>query len=114
MFYIGTLESRLTTRQLRSRIRSQKRRLAETRSDPGNADRALWGAWAVVTFAKVTGQSEDVQTDPETVLGDLLADLMHWSDVQKTTDDLDESIGFESALERARNHYREECAEEGE
>jgi hypothetical protein len=90
------------------------RRLNEARADPRNADRALWGALAVVSFAGVTGQSQDVQTDPETVLGDLLGDLMHWCDAQKTSGGLEESIDFESALERARNHYNEECADERE
>jgi hypothetical protein len=64
---------------------------------------------AVATFASVTGQSGDVEVDPETVLGDLLAGLMHWCDVQKTRTSLEEPISFESALERARDHYREEC-----
>jgi hypothetical protein len=63
---------------------------------------------AVLTFASVTGQSGDVEVDPETVLGDLLAGLMHWCDVQKTSASLVEPISFESALERAWNHYREE------
>ncbi|MFY9560429.1 MAG: hypothetical protein WAQ52_09365 [Terriglobales bacterium] len=88
--------------------------MAKTHADPCNADRALWGALAVVSFASVTGQSEDVQTDPETVLGDLLADLMHWCDVQKTSESRIESIDFESALERASNHYTEESIDERE
>jgi hypothetical protein len=72
----------------------------------------LRAALAVVSFANVTGQREDVRTDPETVLGDLLASLMHWCDTQKVSDSLEESIDFESALLRARNHYNEECVEE--
>jgi len=104
------MEHRLTTLKIRNRIRSVNRRLAKTNADPSNADRSLWGALAVVSFASVTGLSGDAQIDPETVLGDLLADLMHWCDVQKTNDSRAESIDFESALERARDHYSEECA----
>jgi hypothetical protein len=103
-----------TTREIRSRIRSVNRRLDKTHADPRNADRALWGELAVVTFASVTGMSADVQIDPETVLGDLLAGLMHWCDVQKTNACRIESIDFESALERARNHYNEEIVDERE
>ena len=106
--------NQLTTRMLRNRIRSVNRRLAKTDADPYNVDRALWAALAVVSFASVTGQREDVQTDPETVLGDLLAGLMHWCDVQKTSERRIEPIDFESALERARNHYAEECVDEPE
>src|SRR5580658_5138699 len=98
---------RPTTRSIRNRIRSVNRRLNKARADPRNADRALWGSLAVVSFASVTGMSTDVQVDPETVLGDLLAGLMHWCDLQKTDASLTESIGFDSALERARNHYNE-------
>ncbi|MGC2472757.1 MAG: hypothetical protein WA485_00365 [Candidatus Sulfotelmatobacter sp.] len=101
-------------RKLIDRIRRANRRLIETHADPCNADRALWGALAVTSFASVTGQSEEVAVDPETVLGDLLAGLMHWCDAQKTNDSLEESIDFESALERARNHYKEECSDERE
>jgi hypothetical protein len=100
------------TRKIMDRIRAVNRRLNETHGDPRNADRALWGELAVVTFADVTGQSKDVQIDPETVLGDLLAGLMHWCDSQKTNVSLEESIDFDSALGRARNHYSEEYEEE--
>jgi len=108
------MEDRPTTRRIRNRIRIVNRRLAKADADPRNADRALWGELAVVSFASVTGQSHDVHVDPETVLGDLLADLMHWCDVQKASDSRIESIDFESALQRARNHYDEECVDERE
>jgi hypothetical protein len=109
------MEDRATTREIRNRIRSVNRRLDKTRADPRNADRALWGALAVVSFASVTGLSGDVQIDPETVLGDLLAGLMmHWCDVQKTNDCRIEPIDFESALKRARNHYNEDLVDERE
>jgi hypothetical protein len=96
-------------RRLTERLRKKNLRLIETQADPENTDRALWGSLAVVTFASITGQSGDVGVDPETVLGDLLAGLMHWCDVQKTSTCLAESITFESALQRAQSHYREEC-----
>jgi len=108
------MEDRPTTRKIRNRIRVVNRRLAKADADPRNADRALWGELAVVSFASVTGQRPDVYIDPETVLGDLLADLMHWCDIQKTSDSRIESIDFESALKRARNHYDEECVDERE
>jgi len=101
-------------RRLTDRIRERNLRLIETHVDPSNTDRALWGSLAVVTFASVTGQTGDVEVDPETVLGDLLAGLMHWCDVQKANPGRAEPIEFESALERARNHYREERDDEGE
>jgi len=104
--------NQLTIQAITERIRAVNRRLRKIREEPCNADRALWGAFAVVNFAGVTGQSQDVQTDPETVLGDLLGDLMHWCDTQKTSGGLKESIDFEAALERARNHYKEECVDE--
>jgi hypothetical protein len=111
---VGKMKNQSATRVIRNRIRSVNRRLDKTHADPRNADRALWGALAVVSFASVTGMSADVQIDPETVLGDLLAGLMHWCDVQKTNAYRIESLDFESALERARNHYTEEYADERE
>ncbi len=106
------MEDRRTTLKIRSRIRSVNRRLAETNADPRNADRSLWAELALVSFARVSGLSEDVRVDSETVLCDLLADLMHWCNVQKTNNCLIESINFESALERARDHYSKESADE--
>ena len=96
---------------IRNRIRSVNRRLAKV-GNPRNADRSLWGGFAVVSFASVTGLRGDIEVDPETVLTDLLADLMHWCDVQKASGCMPEPIDFESALERARDHYGEERAEE--
>jgi hypothetical protein len=74
---------------------------------PQNTDRAHWAAFALMRFAETTGLGEDLQSDPQTVVTDLLADLMHWCDAQRTSG-LDEAIDFESALRRARHHYREE------
>jgi hypothetical protein len=106
------MPNKLITDWISEQIRSVNRRLSETQADPRNSDRALWGAMAVLSFAGITGQSQDVQTEPETVLSDLLGDLMHWCNVQKTSS-LEQPIDFESALERARNYYNEECADEG-
>ena len=96
--------------RIRNQIRKVSRRLSKPGEDPRNSDRVLWGALAAASFAGVTGQSEDLTIDPETILGDLLAALMHWSDAQKRNPLLEETIDFESALERARNHYHEESA----
>jgi|SRR5579862_9635651 hypothetical protein len=94
--------------RIQARVRRVNRRLDERKADPSNADRAIWGDLAVLTFAKATGQSADVRIDPETILGDLIADLMHWCDREKSNPDRVELLDFESALGRARNHYEEE------
>jgi hypothetical protein len=105
----------MTDRSAILRIKAQTRRmiqrLGETGTDPSNADRALLGALAVAHFASVTGSAHEVLSDPETVLADLLADLMHWCDVQKSNRD-QESIEFGRALERARDYYHEELSDE--
>ena len=79
---------------------------------PRNADRAQWAASALANFAAVTGLGEDLRADPETVLADLLADLMHWCDALGTNPHLEEAVDFQSALGRARGHYQEELATE--
>jgi hypothetical protein len=99
-------------RKIRAQIRQVNHRLSETGTDPSNADRALWGALAVAHFARVTGRAEDMHTDPETVLSDLLADLMHWCDVQRPNSEPLQAIGFDSALERAWDYYNEEVSDE--
>jgi hypothetical protein len=79
---------------------------------PRNSDRARWAASAVWKFTEVTSISEDLQSDPETVLADLLANLMHWCDAPQTESGPTEALDFESALKRARAHYQQENAEE--
>src|ERR1035441_3752777 len=74
----------LTRAAIRNQIGSTNRRLVKNNAAASNTDRSLRGALAVVSFADVTELNRDVQTDPETVLSDLLADLMHWCDVQNT------------------------------
>lgn len=59
-------------------------------------DRAEWAAAALRHFQCTTG------TDYEDALGDLLCDLMHWSDR--------DNFDFEAALARARMHYEAETA----
>jgi hypothetical protein len=56
-----------------------------------NDDRAKWAQAALRAFRKATG------ADEEEALGDLLSDLMHWSDRN--------NFDFEAALDRARMHY---------
>jgi hypothetical protein len=64
--------------------------------DDQNDDRASWAAVALRQFQCATG------ADYEDALGDLLCDLMHWSDRN--------NFDFELALERARGHYEAEIA----
>jgi len=82
--------------------------LLRNKKNPSNADRARWGASAMTSFGNVTGQNAELQVDPETVLADLLADLMHWCDLQRTRSSLGEPLNFETAFGRARAHYADE------
>jgi hypothetical protein len=59
-----------------------------------NDRRAAWASAVLQQFRRLTG------TDREDALGDLLCDLMHWSDRN--------NFDFELALDRARGHYRAE------
>ena len=80
---------------------------------PRNTDRSGWADIAVAKFAKATGMREDLASDLGTVLVDLLADLMHWCDSRKSHSHLvEETVDFEAALARARDHYKEEFANE--
>jgi len=63
-----------------------------------NDDRADWAEAALIEFRRITG------TDDEDALGDLLCDLMHWSDRN--------GGDFENALRLARLHYDAETAPE--
>ncbi|MCA9062663.1 MAG: hypothetical protein KDA96_06375 [Planctomycetaceae bacterium] len=62
-----------------------------------NERRSKWADAAIRVFRNVTG------TDEEDALGDLLADLMHWSDRNQ--------YDFEAALFRARDHYEAETCD---
>lgn len=98
--------------RIRAQIRRVSHRLNKTGTDPSNAYWALWGALAVALFASVTSRSDEMHVDPETVLSDLLADLMHWCDVQRPDSEPQGAIGFDAALERARDYYNEEVSDE--
>jgi hypothetical protein len=63
-----------------------------------NDDRAKWAQAALRAFRKATG------ADEEEALGDLLCDLLHWSDRG--------NFDFEAALDRARMHYEAETTGE--
>jgi hypothetical protein len=63
-----------------------------------NDSRAEWAGKAITAFQRET------TTDDEDVLGDLIADLMHWADRN--------NYDFEAALFRAQGHYRAETGGE--
>lgn len=71
-------------------------------TEPTNADRAARGGNALDTYRFSPG----METERQSALGDLLADLMHYAG--------QEDLDFESALRTAEMHYAEELAEEGE
>jgi hypothetical protein len=104
------MTGQIAIRKIRAQILRMNHRLGETGADPSNDDRALLGALAVTHFAGAT--SEDMHADLETILSDLLADLMHWCDLQRSAGEVHEPISFDSALERARDYYMEECRDE--
>lgn len=64
-----------------------------------NVKRAGWAEAAVMTFARKTGQDKSGD-DMETILADLLADVMHLVAREK--------LKFDDVLVRAKAHYREE------
>lgn len=64
--------------------------------DGMNDNRAAWAQAALTTFIDETG------IDLEDSLGDLLCNLMHWSDRN--------NFDFEAALCRAQGHYEAETA----
>ena len=102
---------RPTVLEIRNQVRPVNRRLVRNSTEPSVADRSLWAELAVASFASVTGLYGDLEGDPETVLSDLLADLMHWCDARKNSGCLVQTIDFGFALKRARNHYRDESAD---
>ena len=72
------------------------RKKQERPPDPNgmNDNRSAWAGAALAKFMEVTG------TDVEDAVGDLLTDLMHWSDRN--------NYDFDAALDRARAHYEAE------
>ncbi len=70
-----------------------------------NNHRARWAVAALETFARSTGL--DLEEDgKETAIMDLLADLMHLSDI--------EGMNFDVLIERARGHYINEVVGQAE
>jgi hypothetical protein len=65
----------------------------------------------MAAFATETGIYEDLRSDKETALGDLLADLMHWCDACGANGRPARAVDFEAALKRARAHYINEANE---
>jgi hypothetical protein len=59
-----------------------------------NANRAEWADAALREFQRATG------TEDDDALGDLLCDLMHWCDRNRSN--------FDAALSRAQMHYEAE------
>lgn len=64
-----------------------------------NADRADWADDAIRAFASVTNM-DSAGEDDQTILTDLLGDLMHWCDRA--------GIDFHNRVGMARMHYEEE------
>ena len=63
-----------------------------------NAERTEWASAALIEFRRISG------ADHEDALGDLLCDLMHWSDRN--------NFDFDAALFRAQMHYQAEITPE--
>lgn len=63
-----------------------------------NDKRADWASEALLVFAEVTNMRLEIE--PEDVLPDMLADLMHWCDRN--------GQDFDDCLRRARDHYTAE------
>ena len=72
---------------------------------PTNKDRAVWAGKGLTEFCRQV-YSKTSSEEPETLLSDFLADVMHWADEHK--------VDFEVALERARYNYEEEKLEEND
>ncbi len=64
-----------------------------------NDDRASWAGHAVESFGQITNMIAAGEEN-DTILCDLLCDLMHWCDREK--------IDFYRMLSNAQMHYREE------
>jgi len=81
-----------------------KRRPTTKTAEPTNAQRAGWAYTALEAFANETGQltSGDFEHDMPSVIGDLLANLMHYCEQEK--------IDFSLCLARGQGHFRHEKA----
>jgi hypothetical protein len=67
-----------------------------------NDDRASWANTALSAFGIETGMI-NAGEDDQTIMGDLVADLMHFADRN--------NIDFEKVLRGARMHYEEETSD---
>lgn len=72
-------------------------------TEPTNDDRAYWAQVALKSFARET-RMDTAGEDDETILGDLLTDLMHFCDRH--------DIDFQRKLIGATVNYEEEKADE--
>jgi len=70
---------------------------------PSNKQRGKWAQSALDAFARVTSM-DSAGEDDDTILGDLLTDLMHWCDHHK--------VDFEATLANSIDVHQEEVAEE--
>jgi hypothetical protein len=94
-------------KELKQKLEAARKLWSQPDQVVTNEQRALWGQYTVTAFANESGQlGEDLKDDPETVVGDLIADLMHYCDTR--------DVDFEEALRRGRNHHDEEIIEERE
>jgi len=84
--------------------------LARDPNSPTNETRADWGLEALQVFAARTGLTVE-EDGLETVLGDLLADLMHLCRQADAKHDVPDQT-FDEALRRAQNHFSAELMEE--
>lgn len=66
---------------------------------PNNRNRAQWAETALRAFARQTGQltGGDWEYDRESVITDLIADLMHYCEAK--------GIDFDERLDSGRNHF---------
>jgi hypothetical protein len=72
--------------------------------DVTNEDRAGWAEVACEAFAEITGQ--DMENDLPEIIGDLIANLLHFANQQ--------GMCAEERLENGRMHYDAEIEEEEE
>lgn len=69
-----------------------------------NLNRANWAQTALEAFAEEVGQ--DMETEVESVIGDLLGDLMHFCKQTSLTREV--PIDFDECLRLARTYFADE------
>jgi hypothetical protein len=90
------LESPQGERVISEFLQRKKEKVSASGFNIGNADRAAWAGEVIELFADLTGMSSEYN-DTDTVVCDLLANLMHYCDK--------EEIDFDEALRMAEVHY---------